>query len=92
MEALSSEVAGVPEGFEQGAVMSSEVYSRTFSEPGCTMSIIKGKPPLLPPSALPSPPFLPHAHKHATRASTVQEPRRQAVCGQASGGIQGSPV
>lgn len=51
------------------------------------MSIVQEGPPLLPPSVLPSPPFPPRTHKHATRASTVQGAKRQASQGE----IQGSP-
>lgn len=38
-------------GFEQVAVMSSELYSRTSGKPGCAMSAVKEGIPLLPSSA-----------------------------------------
>lgn len=43
---------GPLKGFEQVAVMSSELYSRTSGKPGCAMSAVKEGIPLLPPSAL----------------------------------------
>lgn len=43
---------GPPRGFQQVAVLFSELYSRTSGKPGCTMSAVKEGIPLLPPSAL----------------------------------------
>lgn len=54
---LSPVGQGHPESLEQNVVMSSELYSRTFSDPRCTVSAVKEGTLLLPP----------HAHKYAKR-------------------------
>lgn len=56
-EEMGLSPVGHPEGLEQNVVMSSELYSRTFSDPRCTVSAVKEGTLLLPP----------HAHKYAKR-------------------------
>lgn len=43
---------GHRKGFKQGVLRSSELYSRTISEPGCPTCAVKEGTPLLPPSPM----------------------------------------